>query len=131
MKIAYTTRQPDLESQKFSPPEGPFKCELSEFLFVEIDKQNDHPGWFGVMPTYEELNSTFLEGHYVDVTNIMFDWEPFRISQDDFEKLLLEVKANPKWGIEIEFPTKEEQAEEDYSWGHWALCRFIGKQSNG
>ena len=122
MKLQYTIRKYDEQSDSFAEKEGPFESDLAKLLFVEMISGRKTNNWFGVVPPYKILKEILKDGAHVNTDNILFEWAPFELKEKDFEKILVDVKANPEWEIEIEFPPDNEE-----DWSHWALVRALGK----
>jgi hypothetical protein len=123
MKIKYTRQEYDAENDSLLEKEGPFESDLERFLFEEIPRGCLTSSWFGVLPPYHELKEILEIGSIVNVNNVVFEWNPFSLSEKQFEEIISKVKTNPQWGIDIEFPP---DGEED--WSHWALVRSLEKQ---
>jgi len=123
MKVKYTKQKFDVENETYLEKEGPFESDLASLLFVEMPKDCRTDGWFGVLPPHKVLIEILEFGQYVNGNNVLFEWSPFDLTEVHFEELQAAIKANPEWGIEIEFPP---DSEED--WSHWALVRALEKK---
>lgn len=125
MKIFYTRSPYNEEEDSFVPKNGPFERRISEFLFQETGNSSKTGNWFGVVPPYAELKEIMKLGSIVDNGNVLFEWEPFDLTENVFKEILREVRDHPEWNIEIDFPTSEEE-----DWGHWALVRALNLDSD-
>ena len=74
-----------------------------------------------VLPRFDVLNDILRQGQIVNVENQMFEWQPFELSNVEYENLTKDVLSHPEWKTEIDDTFSGAVNE----WSHWALVRAL------
>jgi hypothetical protein len=112
--ISYTAAPFDNDG-RLGPSSPVMTVALGELIFGTFQLVH------GVFPPRTILNNTLSGGSFVDVNNLMYEWRPFALDVAEYEALREEVRATPRWGIEID----DSFQGSDPEWSHWAFIKAM------